>query len=130
MIFRGRSSQHLVRAVSSSLVLTLALLLTPCCEILAAQPTNNTPATSKALHTQHDNGSSAGSGERCTPWPEQAFIPADEAVSFALVPPDMDVPLLYRQPSVQLPHLVSVIAHVRAAPPTRSIYLLNSRFLL
>lgn len=129
MFFRSRHGQDLIRAVSAALVFTLALLLTPCCEVFAALPDTSTPAHSEA-HDHHDNGNAPPTGEHCAPWLEQAFMPMGDAALLSPGPTGMDAPLPYRLPAVQFPVLVGVVPHAGAPPPARAVYLLTSRFLL
>lgn len=131
MSFRSRSSQRLVRALSTALAVALFLLLTPCCEVFAALPAAGTPADTDALHTHHDDGNAPPPGEHCAPWLDQTFIPpVGDAALPSSGPTGMDAAPSYQQPSAQFPRMASVVPHAGAPPPTRAVYLLTSRFLL
>lgn len=130
MSFRSRSGQYLVRAVSTALVVALVLLLTPCCEVFAVPQAAGAPVNTDTHQTHHDDSDAPLSGEHCASWLDQAFFPADEAVLLSSEPPGINAPLLYSQPTVQFPRMVSVVPRAGAPPPMRAIYLLTSRFLL
>lgn len=130
MSFGSRSGQHLVRAVSTALVVALVLLLTPCCEVFAVLQATGAPANTDTHHTHDDDSDAPFSGERCAPWLEQAFIPSAEAALLSSETSGIDAPLLYTRPSVQYPRMASVVPHAGAPPPGRAVYLLTSRFLL
>lgn len=125
MSFRSRSRQHLVRAVSTALMVALVLLLTPCCEVLAVPPANT-----DTHHTHHDDGDAPLSGEHCAPWFDQAFLLANETALLASEISGIDAPLPYTRTSVQNPRIIRVAPRAGAPPPTRAVYLLISRFLL
>lgn len=130
MSFRSRSGQHMVRAVSTALAVTLVLLLTPCCEVFATLPATGVPANTDALHTHHDDGDAPPSGEHCASWLDQTFMPVGDAALTSLAPSSVDSPPPYLLPSVQFPRLTNVVPRSGAPPPGRAVYLLTSHFLL
>jgi hypothetical protein len=130
MTFQSRSSQHLVRAVSTALVVALVMLLTPCCEVFAVPQAAGAPENTDTHPAHHDDGDAPLSGEHCAPWFDQAFIPASEAALLASEVSGIDAPLPYTQTSVQCPRMIRVTPRAGAPPPTRAVYLLTSRFLL
>jgi hypothetical protein len=130
MSFRSRSGQCLIRAVSTVLAVTLVLILTPCCEVLAALPTAGAPTNADASHTHHDDGDAPPTGEHCAPWLSQTFIPVGDAALPSPGPSGIDAPPPYQPPSVPFPRMASVVPHAGAPPPARALYLLTSRFLL
>ena len=130
MSIRSRSRQHLVRAVSTALMVALVLLLTPCCEVFAAPQAAGAPENTDMHPAHHDDGDAPLSGEHCAPWFDQAFIPVNETALPASAVSGMDAPLPYTQTSVQYPHITRVAPRAGAPPPTRAVYLLISRFLL
>lgn len=133
MSFWNRSDQRLVRAISTALTFTLVLLLTPCCEVVAALPDIGTPAntdTHDPHHTHHDDGGAPSSDEHCAPWLSQTFVPAGDAALLTSAPTGIDVAPPYPLPSLQFPRIASVAPHAGAPPPARAVYLLTSRLLL
>lgn len=130
MSLRSRSGQHVVRGMSTVLAVALVLLLTPCCEVLAALPATGVPAHTDALHTHHDDSDVPPSGEHCAPWLEQAFMPVGDATLPSSGPSGIDAAPPYQQPSAQFPRVATIVPHAGAPPPARAVYLLTSRFLL
>lgn len=127
--YRNRDSRGIIVV---GLAVTLALLLTPCCEVFAALAAADAPANADASHAHHhDDGHAPPSGEHCAPWLEQAFIvPGGDAVWPSSGPSGIDAPLSYKQPSAQFSRMAGVVPHAGAPPPARALYLLTSRFLL
>jgi hypothetical protein len=117
--------------VSAALVVALALLLTPCCELFAALHQSVAPASAAATHTPHDDDHQLPAGEHCAPWLEQVYMPAS-TVALPAVDPQGDIDAV--APAAAWPVarmlVLKVVPRAGAPPRLRSVYLLTSRFLL
>ena len=130
MFFRGRRHRYLVRVVSAALLVTLVLLLTPCCEVFAAIPISGVLANPDTQHTHHADSDVPASGEHCAPWLSQTLVPTGDAVLPASPPAGIGAAPPCQLLSISFPRLASVVPHAGAPPPARAVYLLTSRLLL
>lgn len=125
----GRST---TRGVAACLMLTLTLLLTPCCDIFAALQAASPSPTETSSHVDHDHDHAPISSEHCAPWLDQAFVPTGVTTLAAVIHPGFELPIpISVFSSASLPDTkAKVVPHAGAPPPTRALYLLTSHLLL
>jgi hypothetical protein len=116
--------------MSAALAAMLVLLHAPCCDVFAAPPAVGVPADTAVTQTRHDDCGAPVSGERCAPWLDQVFVPADDAVLSVSAPSGVDAPLLSGHVSVPTQRMTGVVPRAGAPPPVRAVYLFTSRLLL
>lgn len=127
-----RLGRTATRGVAACLVVTLALLLTPCCEIFAAlQDAGSSPAGTvpHADHADHDDGHAPQSSDHCAPWLDQVFAPVSGTTEPAVLSQGagMSVPVSVLFPTPLSWSGVKIVPHAGAPPPTRALYLLTLR---
>lgn len=129
MAFRSRCNRQLIRATSTVLSVTLVLLLTPCCKVMAGSHHAAAPVSGGAPPDGHGDCNAPSPDGVCGLQLKQAFVPVVDA-GLPTGASGLHAVLPSRQFSTHLSHRVGIVPRAGAPPLSRVIDLRSSRLLL